>query len=156
MASSGMSDFISAYGSVIGNGTSRQRQYELYRDRIGATLWERPDLYIENSPVLKADKVTTPLLMMNNKADSDVPFPQGVEMFTALRRLGKKAWMLQYDGEDHMVFDNAAQDLTIRMTQFFDHYLKGAPAPRWMTEGVPARVKGIDSGLELDTSGRQP
>jgi hypothetical protein len=94
--------------------------------------------------------------MMSNKADGDVPFPQGVEMFTALRRLGKKAWMLQYDGEDHMVFDAAAADLTVRMKQFFDHYLKGAPPPKWMTEGVPARLKGIDSGLELDTSGKQP
>lgn len=66
MSASGMTDFVSAYGSIMGDGSSRQRQYELYRDRIGATLWERPDLYIENSPVFRANKVTTPLLMMTN------------------------------------------------------------------------------------------
>ena len=71
-------------------------------------------------------------------------------MKSALRRLGKKVWMLQYDGEDHVIFDKAAVDLEIRMKQFFDYYLKGAPAPKWMINGVPASKKGIESGLELD------
>ena len=157
MSASGMTDFVSAYGSLMGDGTSRQRQYELYRDRIGATLWERPDLYIENSPVFRTDKVTTPLLMMTNYADGDVPCQQGIEFFTALRRLGKKVWMLQYDGEGHNVLSKAAQeDLTLRMAQFFDYYLKGEAPPRWMTVGVPASSKGVDSGLEIDRSGATP
>jgi dienelactone hydrolase len=156
MSSSGMADFVSAYGSIIGNGTSRQRQYELYRDRIGATLWQRPTLYMENSPVLRADKVTTPLLMMANKEDNDVPFQQGIEFFTALRRLEKKAWMLQYDGKGHNVDGKAADDLTIRMFQFFNYYLKGEPPPKWMTRGVSAEFKRIDDGLDLDASGEKP
>jgi dipeptidyl aminopeptidase/acylaminoacyl peptidase len=120
-------------------------------------LWQRPDRYIEESSVLRADRVTTPLLMMHNKGDEAVPLQQGVEFFTALRRLGKKVWMLQYDKGGHGVTDpDDAKDYTIRLTQFFDHYLKGAPAPKWMTEGVPARLKGIESGLELDASGREP
>jgi len=90
MSSAGMSDFISCYGSIVGDGSSRQRQYELYRDRIGVSLWEGTNLYIENSPVLYANRVTTPLLMMNNIDDGDVPFGQGIELFTSLRRLGKK------------------------------------------------------------------
>ena len=78
-------------------------------------------------------------------------------MFTALRRLGKKVWLLQYDGEGHVLTnENDMLDFTIRMKQFFDYYLKGAPPPKWMTEGVPARLKGIDTGLELDTTGAQP
>jgi len=156
MSSSGMSDFISSYGSIIGKGTSRQGQYEIHRDRIGSTLWERPELYVENSPVLKADRITTPLLMMSNRSDSDVPFPQGVEFYTALRRLGKKVWMLQYSGADHLVFNNAASDLTQRICQFFDYFLKGMPPPKWMTMGISAYMKGYDDGLELDVSGRQP
>jgi dipeptidyl aminopeptidase/acylaminoacyl peptidase len=156
MSSSGFSNFVSIYGGVRQNGTARQSGAELSFQRIGATLWQRPDLYIENSPIFRADKVTTPILMMNNKADGDIPFSQGIELFTALRRLGKKAWLLQYDEGRHMVFRKDADDLTVRMKQFFDHYLKGAPPPKWMTEGVPARLKGIDSGLELDTSGKQP
>jgi dipeptidyl aminopeptidase/acylaminoacyl peptidase len=120
------------------------------------TLWQMPDKYIENSPVLHADQITTPLLMMANKNDSDVPYQQGIEFFTGLRRLGKKAWMLQYDGEDHVASGNAAKDVTIRTKQFFDYYLKGAPPPVWMTRGVPASLKGIDSGLEYDNSGAKP
>jgi dienelactone hydrolase len=147
---SGMTDFISAYGSIVGDGTSRQRQYELYRDRIGATLWQRPDLYIENSPVLRTDKITTPVLLMANKKDDDVPFEQGFEFFTALRRLGKKAWMLQYDNGGHQVFDQACcKDLSIRIAQFFNYYLKGEAAPKWMTEGITASLKGIDNGYQL-------
>jgi dienelactone hydrolase len=157
MSASGMTDFVSIYNSVIGNGSSRQRQYELYRDRIGATLWERPDLYIENSPILRANFVQTPLLMMANNNDGDVPHQQGIEFFTGLRRLGKKVWMLQYDGQEHgLGGPTAPYDLSTRMFQFFNHYLKGAPAPVWMTKGVPARMKGIESGLELDTSGEEP
>jgi dipeptidyl aminopeptidase/acylaminoacyl peptidase len=157
MSASGVTDFVSAYGSIIGDGSSRQRQYELYRDRIGASLWERPDLYIENSPVFWADRVTTPLLMMTNYNDGDVPCQQGIEFFTALRWLGKKAWMLQYDGEGHQIYSKTAQeDLTIRMAQFFEYYLKGEPPPKWMTIGVPAKLKGIDIGLEIDESGVKP
>jgi dipeptidyl aminopeptidase/acylaminoacyl peptidase len=156
VAMSGMTDFVSAYGSIIGDGTCREHQYELYKDRIGATLWQRPDLYLENSPVFKADKVTTPVLLMANIIDGDVPYEQGVEFFTALRRLGKKAWMLRYDKGDHQVTDPTdKKDLTLRMQQFFDYYLKGEPAPKWMVEGIPAGMKGIDSGYEL-MPGREP
>jgi len=156
MSSCGMTDFISAYGSIIGDGTSRQRQYEINRDRIGATPWKRPDLYIENSPVFRADLVRTPLLMMANIADWDVPYEQGVEFFTALRRLGRKAWMLQYDGMGHGVWGDAERDYTLRVFQFFNYYLKGDFPPKWMTTGIPAEQKGLDSGLQLDTSGTTP
>ncbi|HVU95482.1 MAG TPA: prolyl oligopeptidase family serine peptidase [Puia sp.] len=157
MSSSGMSDFISLYGSIIGDGSSRQRQYELYRDRMGATLWQIPSQYAENSPVLRADKITTPLLLMANKNDGDVPFQQGIELFTALRRLGKKAWMLQYDNGGHgLVSLNSKRDFTLRVLQFFNHYLKYDLPPKWMTRGVPAALKGTDSGLELDASGATP
>lgn len=148
MSASGMSDLISDYGDLWQrSGDSKKGWAELDQGRIGATLWQRPDLYIKNSPIFCADKVTTPLLMMNNKGDRGVAFAQGVEFFTALRRLGKIVWMLQYDNGGHSVFDKEALDYTIRMTQFFNHYLKGIPAPKWMVQGIPARLKGIISGL---------
>jgi dipeptidyl aminopeptidase/acylaminoacyl peptidase len=163
--SAGMSDFISDYNGAIYNGIyggngigySKQTDYEMGQARMGVTLWQRPDLYIENSPILKADQVTTPLLIMHNKLDGAVPWSQGVELFTALRRLQKPCWMLQYDGEGHGLGDERnVKDYTIRLTQFFDHYLKDAPPPKWMSEGIPASMKGIDDGLSLDTSGKQP
>ena len=156
ISGAGISDCISGFGYYWEFGPSMNGLFERGQMRIGASLWQRPDLYIANSAIFSADKVTTPLLLMNNKNDGAVPFAQGVEFFTALRRLGKKVWMLQYDAGNHVVFGKAADDYSIRTAQFFDHYLKGAPAPKWMVEGVPARMKGIDTGLELDRSGREP
>jgi hypothetical protein len=92
--------------------------------------------------------------MMHNIGDFNVPFSQAVEMFTALRRLSKPSWLLQYDKGSHCLGDkNDLIDFTTRLTQFFDHYLKDAPAPKWMVEGIPAKLKGIETGYELDPSG---
>ncbi|MCG7859179.1 prolyl oligopeptidase family serine peptidase, partial [Flavihumibacter sediminis] len=128
---------------------SRQFQYEKTQSRLGATLWEKPELYIKNSPLFRADKVKTPLLMLHNDKDDAVPWYQGIEYFTALRRLGKPVWMINYNDELHGINERRnRKDWTIRMAQFFDHYLKGAPAPVWMKEGVPATLKGINWGLD--------
>lgn len=144
-----VSNMFSAYGGIRwGTGISRQFQYEKTQSRIGYTIWERPDLYTKNSPLFKADKVQTPLLIMHNDKDGAVPWYQGIEFFTALRRLGKKVWMLQYNDEDHNLVERKnRKDLSVRLEQFFGHYLKGEPMPRWMNEGVPATLKGIDWGL---------
>ena len=108
------------------------------------------ELYVENSPLFFADKVNTPLLIMNNDNDEAVPWYQGIEYFTALRRLGKQVWMLQYNGESHNISKRVnALDYTIRLSQFMDHFLKGAPMPVWMKYGLPVTHKGIDMGLEL-------
>lgn len=157
ISASGYSDLMSLYGSFYEQtGQSRQTGFETGPQRIGATLWEKPAMYLENSPVLFADKVTTPLLMMNNKSDDDIPFAQGAEFFTALRRLHKKVWMLQYDGEGHELSSAPAIDFSIRMKQFFDFYLKDATPARWMAEPMPANLKGVDTGLDLETRNSVP
>lgn len=147
-----VANMTSAYGGIRWQtGLNRQFQYERSQSRIGYTLWQRPDLYIKNSPLFRADKVNTPLMITHNDADGAVPWYQGIEYFTALRRLGKKVWMLQYNGEDHNLVERRnRKDLSIRLAQYFDHFLKGAPAPRWLAEGVPATSKGIDWGVELE------
>jgi dipeptidyl aminopeptidase/acylaminoacyl peptidase len=154
----GVSNVISEYGSYLHTtGVSLQGFTENGQLRMGSNLWSVPDAYINNSPIFYADKVTTPVLLVSNKLDAVVHFEHGVQFFTALRRLGKKAWMLQYDGERHSLNDTRnREDLTIRATQFFDHYLKGAPAPKWMTRGIPAKNKGILDGLELDYEIKTP
>jgi dipeptidyl aminopeptidase/acylaminoacyl peptidase len=154
MSASGVSDFVSGYSGSMG---SRQFLYERGQNRMGGSLWEKPQAYIANSPIFLANRVSTPLLINANKKDGVVPYDQGIELFTALRRLGKKVWMLQYDGEDHsLIGKSAKEDFTIRMAQFFNYYLKDEAPPRWMTVGVSADDKGIDSGLEIDSSGRTP
>jgi acetyl esterase/lipase len=146
-----VSNMFSAYGGVRwSTGLSREYQYEQGQSRIGATIWEAPELYRENSPVFFADNVETPLLIMHNDKDGAVPWYQGIEFFMALRRLRKPVWMLQYNGEQHNLVERRnSKDLSIRLQQFFDHYLKGTPAPIWMKEGVPAIKKDVDLGLDF-------
>jgi dipeptidyl aminopeptidase/acylaminoacyl peptidase len=146
-----VANMTSAYGGIRwGTGLNRQFQYEKTQSRIGATLWERPDLYIANSPLFHLPKVKTPLVIMHNDADGAVPWYQGIELFTAMRRLGKKVWMLNYNGEDHNLVQRInKKDISIREQQYFDWLLKGEKPPKWITEGVPAVKKGKDWGLEL-------
>jgi dienelactone hydrolase len=144
-------NMTSAYGGIRwASGMSRAFQYEKTQSRIGGTLWDSHQKFIENSPLFFADKINTPLLMMHNDEDGAVPWYQGIEMFSAMRRLGKPVWMLNYNGEAHGLRQEANQrDWAIRMQQFFDHYLMDAPAPVWLEEGVPATMKGKTLGLEL-------
>jgi len=144
-------NMTSAYGGIRwGTGMSRMFQYEQTQSRIGGTLWEKPIYYLENSPLFFMDRIKTPVLIMHNDADGSVPWYQGIEMFMALKRLNQPAWLLQYNGEDHnLVQRKNRKDLSIRLSQFFDHYLKGAPAPLWMTEGLPAVEKGRTLKYEL-------
>lgn len=145
-----VANMTSAYGGIRWKGgVNRQFQYEKTQSRIGATLWEKPELYIENSPLFHLPKVTTPLVIMANDNDGAVPWYQGIELFTGMRRLGKPVWMLNYNGEEHnLVQRKNRKDISIREQQFFDWLLKGAKPPRWITEGVPAVDKGIHWGLE--------
>lgn len=144
-------NMISAYGGIRWwTGLSRQFQYEHTQSRIGGTPWEYPTRYLENSPIFNMDKINTPLLIMHNDADGHVPWYQGIEFFVSLRRLGKPSWFLNYNGEPHWPLKlQNRKDFTIRMAQFFDYYLKGAPKPVWMERGVPAMEKGVNQGLEL-------
>jgi len=143
-------NMTSAYGGIRWQtGMSRQFQYEKTQSRLGKTLWEDQDLYIENSPLFFMNRVTTPVAIMHNDNDGAVPWYQGIEMFTALRRLQKPVWLLNYNGDEHNLMKRQnRKDIQIRQSQFFDHFLKGKPAPEWLSKGVKATEKGINWGLE--------
>lgn len=151
MAGAPVVNMTSAYGGIRwASGLNRQFQYEQTQSRIGGTLWNKQQYYIENSPLFFADRVQTPLLMMHNDDDGAVPWYQGIEFFTALKRLDQPVWMLNYNGEAHNLRDRVnRKDLSVRMQQFFDHYLMDAPMPVWMKYGVPAIEKGLHQGFEL-------
>ncbi len=144
MAGAPVANMFSAYGGIRWNsGLNRAFQYEKTQSRIGKTIWEAPELYIENSPLFGLPNVYTPLLIMHNDGDGSVPWYQGVELFTGLKRLQKPVWLLNYNGDDHNLMVNANRvDLSIRMRQFFDYYLQGKPEPQWMITGLPATKKG--------------
>jgi dipeptidyl aminopeptidase/acylaminoacyl peptidase len=151
MAGAPVSNMFSAYGGMRwGSGMNRQFQYERTQSRIGKTIWEAPELYVENSPLFHLPNVKTPLLIMHNDEDGAVPWYQGIELFMGMKRLNKPCWLLNYNGDDHNLMKNANRmDLSIRMRQFFDHYLLGAPAPKWLVDGIPALDKGKDYGFDL-------
>jgi len=150
MAGAPVSNMFSAYGGIRwGSGYSRQFQYEHTQSRIGKTIWEAPELYVENSPLFHLPKVETPLLIMANDKDGAVPWYQGIELYMGLRRLSKPVWLFNYNEDDHNLMKTANRiDLSIRMRQYFDHYLLNATAPNWLESGVPALDKG--NGIQFD------
>ncbi len=147
----GASNFISQYGELYDSYSNQDRT--VTTDGLSGNIWQDLPAYLNNSAILNADKVSTPLLILHNKKDFAVAWTQGVQFFTALRRNNKMVWMLQYDNGDHTIFNKDALDYTLRVEQFFDHYLKGLPPPKWMTQGIPAQLKTIENRYEMDPQG---
>jgi len=137
-------NMLSAYGGIRWEtGMSRAWQYEKSQSRIGAPLWTRPLQFIENSPIFWVEKVNTPYLTMHNDEDGAVPWYQGIEFFSALRRLGKEAYMFNYNGEKHGLRQRDNQKhWTVHLDEFFDHFLKGTARPEWMSKGVSYLERG--------------
>ncbi len=134
-------NMTSAYNGIrLGSGLAREFQYEKQQSRIGGNLWDSLSNYIKNSPVFEAQKVNTPLLIEFGNIDDAVPWEQGIELYLSFRRLNKPVFMLEYENEPHILkkYFNKV-DYAIKMKQFFDHYLKGAPEPDWMLKGIPYR-----------------
>jgi dienelactone hydrolase len=146
-AGASVSNMVSAYGGIrYGTGISRAFQYEQSQSRIGVPPWDRPQLYLENSPIFWADKVRTPYLTIHNDADGAVPWTQAIEFFTALRRLGKEAYLFNYNGEDHGLRSREnMKHWTVHQAEFFDHYLLGAPAP-----GLDGRARSVFGARHRD------
>jgi dipeptidyl aminopeptidase/acylaminoacyl peptidase len=143
-AGASVADMISAYGGIRwGTGMSRAFQYEKTQSRIGAPPWSAPLQFIENSPIFWVEKVHTPYLTIHNDEDDAVPWYQGIEFFSAMRRLGKEAYMFTFNGEKHGLRDRENQKYwTVHLDEFFDYYLLGAPKPQWMEAGVPFLERG--------------
>ena len=146
-----VSSMVSAYTGIrAGSGMPRMFMYEETQSRMGKTLWDDPKMYIKNSPIFYADKIQTPLLIFHCDGDEAVPYSEGLNLFLAMRRLHKPAWLLNYKGDRHFLYNKAAEiDWTIRLQQFFDYYLKDAPMPRWMKEGINVNERGVDQKYDF-------
>ena len=133
-----VTNLVSFYNELYkSTGTVQQGIMEQGQVRMGTTPWKDGALYRSQSAVHQAEKITTPFLILHGTADGAVDWHQGLELYNAAKRLGKKVILLSYPGEDHHLGRKENQkDFQVRMKQFFDHYLKGAEAPAWMTEGV--------------------
>jgi dipeptidyl aminopeptidase/acylaminoacyl peptidase len=143
-AGASVSNMISAYGGIRwDSGMSRAFQYEKTQSRIGAPPWDAPLQFIENSPIFWVKKIDTPYLTIHNDEDGAVPWEQGIEFISALRRLGKEGYMFNYNGQRHGLSNrDYMKHWTVHMDEFFDHYLLGKPRPEWMDKGVPFLDRG--------------
>jgi dipeptidyl aminopeptidase/acylaminoacyl peptidase len=143
-AGASVTNMVSAYGGIRwDSGMVRQFQYEKTQSRIGSTPWNAPLKFIENSPIFWVEKINTPYLTIHNDADGAVPWYQGIEFNMAMRRLGKEAYMFNYNGQGHGLSNrDYMKHWTVHMDEFFDHYLLGKPRPEWMDKGVSFLDRG--------------
>jgi len=139
IAGAPLTEMISMYYSIYWNsGGGNMAIFESSQGRFTGSPIDVTDAYVRNSPISHAKNVKTPLVILHNDKDGAVDFTQGIFYYNTLRRLQKPVVMLQYKGENHGLRVPAnMKDYTVRMREFFDHYLKGKPAPKWWTEGVP-------------------
>lgn len=138
VAGAPLTNMISMYSSIYFNsGSANQPIFESSQGRFKGGYWDNLEAYQRNSPVYYAERVKTPLIILHNDKDGAVNWNQGIEYYNTLRRLKKPVILLQYVGENHGLQKAANQkDYTVRMKEFFDHYLMGKPAPAWYTDGV--------------------
>jgi dipeptidyl aminopeptidase/acylaminoacyl peptidase len=139
VAGAPLTDMFSMYSLIYRNtGATNQAIFESSQGRFFGGYWDNLEAYQRNSPIYYAKNVHTPLMILHNDKDGAVDQTQGIEYFNTLRRLGKPVIMLEYKGENHsLAKPKNMKDYTVRMKEWFDHYLMDKPAPKWMEEGIP-------------------
>jgi acetyl esterase/lipase len=120
-------------------GDTNARIFSISQGRMDKPFWRDVDNYIRNSPINGMDQLETPLLVAFGDKDGAVDFSQGVELYNAARRAEKDNFvMLVYPGENHgLSRQENMVDYHYRIREWLAHYLKGAEAPKWITEGQP-------------------
>jgi dipeptidyl aminopeptidase/acylaminoacyl peptidase len=133
-----LTNLASSYGEIYWNsGGPETNHAEVGQERMEVPLYEDPQAYIRNSAVYFAHKLSAPLLLSVGDHDGASDWHQDIELYNSARRAGKPVVMLVYEGENHAVAQKANQlDYHRRINAWFDHYLKGEPAPEWITQGV--------------------
>ena len=136
------SDFTQSWGWTYqvnsGSGANGFDYYLFGQGRWGFAPWDNPEVYRFESAITHVKDALPPFLIMHGTADPTVSFSEGMNFYQALRYYGKRAVLLAYPGEAHGLRGMAnRKDLTVRFFEFFNHYLKGAPAPEWLSKGVP-------------------
>lgn len=138
VASAGVSDLVNYYH----NYSEAYLKPDLWRVekqqwRMGTPFHEKPSMYIENSPIMFLNQVTTPLLLLSGKEDYVIDYRQSLNMFIGLRRLGKEVNLLLYPNEGHVIHGRENKiDASKKIKNWFDYYLKDSEKPIWMKEGL--------------------
>ena len=123
---SGKVNMVSFYTDSPRLGVRNTHAPEKSQDRIGGTLWDYPERYLEHSAVLRADRIKTPLLNITGDQDPNVPASQSREMYYAMRRLGKEVEWVRYVNGGHRPPNSVAEsvDFENRILAWYDKYLK--------------------------------
>jgi len=139
VAGAPLTDMVSMYSSVYWNtGSANQPIFQSSQGRFKGNFLENREAYERNSPNRYADNIRTPLIILHNDKDGAVDFNQGVTFFNTLRQLNKDVILLEYVGENHGLAQLKNQkDYLLRLQDYWDHYLKGSPAPSWLQDGIP-------------------
>jgi len=143
--------------NILFHGSGQNNHsYDIYgQGRYGVDPFSNFELYRAQSPITWVETMDTPLLYLHGTADGSVEYLQGMEFYNALRFLGKPIIFASYpDAGHHLRKLENQKDFMTRMEQFYDHYLKGAPAPDWMVHGVPYLQKRQAARALMEGRGR--
>ena len=139
-------NLISFYDELYKSaGTPQQGITTVGQVRMGAnvTPWNSTKLYEDQSPIFSVNNIKTPFMILQGMEDGAVDYVEGLQFFNAARAAGKQVILLSYPGEAHNLTNRDNQkDFTVRMKQFFDHYLMDKPMPQWMSDDLPQTKKG--------------
>lgn len=139
VAGAPLTNLVSMYHSIYWRtGGTDARIFEISQGRMEVPPYMDMDSYVANSPIHHIEGMDTPLLMGFGSDDGAVEFNQGIEFYNAARRAEKPLVMLTYRDEDHGISrrDANAMDYRDRVLAWFDHWLKGADDPGWISDGT--------------------
>lgn len=139
VAGAPLTDLVSMFGSIYWNsGNTDGSIFISSQGRFTGGPNEVPEAYLRNSPQVFAQNLSIPFMILHNDRDGAVDFNQGITYYNHLRQLGKEVVLLEYVGENHGLARPANQkDYALRMTEWFDTFLRDQPAPDWMQTGIP-------------------
>lgn len=129
-----ISDLVSAalYQSQSMRYPNYQR-VERYQMRMGESLFDNWNNYLEQSPIFHLKEMTKPILLWTGLKDDNVPPEQTKSYFIGLKRLSKRAILIEYSDEGHQISNlESKEDLNIRTWQWMEHFLKDTPPPVWI------------------------
>ncbi|HVF97216.1 MAG TPA: prolyl oligopeptidase family serine peptidase [Flavisolibacter sp.] len=145
-----LTNLISMSNSIYWNsGTPDAKIFETSQGRFSGPWYEEMEAHMRNSPMYQAKNIKTPLLVAFGDKDGAVDWHQGIEMYSTMRRMEKPFIMLVYADENHSLAKKENQiDYQKRQKEFFDHYLMGKPAEKWITEGMSQTEKAKQKAKE--------
>lgn len=132
-------NLVSEFNQLFVGSGQNNHSYDIYgQGRYATNPYDDFDLYWRESPISGVETMDTPVLYLHGEEDPTVNWEQGLEWYNALRFLEKPVIWLSYPDEGHGLrkLQNRV-DFQYRLQDFYNHHLKGMPAPSWMTDGVP-------------------